>query len=72
MDIDFKENIRQRHQELKSLGKVTEAVTMSGVSRMTYARAVNGKKYVRATTMMDILKAQAKVLELTKTKLQLV
>lgn len=71
METDFRQNILQRHDELKKLGKVTEAVEMSGVSHMTYNRAVNGAKYVRATTLMAILRAQAKVLEATTAKLQM-
>lgn len=71
MEAEFRQNIRQRHDELKKLGKVTEAVELSGFSHMTYSRAVNGTADVRAGTLMAILKAQAKVLDITKQKLQL-
>jgi hypothetical protein len=71
MGMEIKEILLQRHNELKEFGKVTEAVEVSGVTHKTYGRAIKGEKYVRATTMMTILKAQARVLETTKTKLQL-
>jgi len=71
MEEDVRKNILERHYKLKRLGKVTEAVSVSGYSHKTYTRALDGQKCVKATTMMAILRAQAKVLEVTDTKLQL-
>lgn len=71
MDKEIHKNLLKRHNELKGLGKVTEAVLASGVTHKTYNRAINDQKYVRASTIINILEAQAKVLELTKKKLQL-
>lgn len=69
--MDEKTHIKlcERHEELKKLGKVLEAVDASGLSNQTYTRAMNGDKTVRAKTLATILKAQQQTLDRTRKEL---
>lgn len=71
MNDVIRQNLLQRHNELKNLGKVTEAVNAAGVTYQTYERAINGVKGVKAVTIERILEGQAKVIDLTRKRLQL-